>query len=387
MRKIIPISITVCLSLITLGLLAFRPYDPPSSHIFMDDFESYNTTYQLNKAYAAWSEGAGLDIQLENTRVDGIGHGMRIDALRPNPYDGQKTGSIYHSISLFARDWANAAGISFWVDNPVDDPLWLTFNFKEAYNEYWSVQHGAPFMLQNADGTYSQTDCLYGNLVIPSKFTGRVIIPISSFVVPDWNTARGDKILQLGNIESFAIGITLGEKYPRTFYIDTFEVLKPDTVPVGIKGSRVIQIPASGEHREKYSFIVPIATPGKNPAWHVISTINPKVTIDPEGMLSVPAGTREDTISVVAETTGTAGTTSVILPVKLVLESGAITAGPNEMKVEKSTLGLTQKSDYDRFAESFEKWAMINRPLFVILSVGLVVFVIYLLSTFQKKLK
>ncbi len=112
-------------------------------------------------------------------------------------------------------------------------------------------------MVQAEDGTFTQMDCLYGNLVVPPDFTGRVIIPIGSLTVPDWNTARGDKVLQLGNIESFAIGVTLDEDYPRTFYIDSFEVLPSASIPPVIQGPGIIQIPASGEHREKYSLTAP----------------------------------------------------------------------------------------------------------------------------------
>jgi len=44
-------------------------------------------------------------------------------------------------------------------------------------------------------------------------------------------------------------------------------------------------------------------------------------------------------------------------------------------------------SDYERFSMAFEIWAAENRTLFVIVSIGAVLLVLAILSSFQKKIK
>ncbi len=134
--------LSVSILLISSGLFAFGPVQALEKPIFIEGFEEYNTTYQLNKAFSVWNDGANLKVFLETDTVNDGGYSIRVDVLGPNPYDGQKSGSIYHSLPFLSRNWTNAAGIAFWVKNPSADPLWLTFNFKEAYNEYWSVTPG-----------------------------------------------------------------------------------------------------------------------------------------------------------------------------------------------------------------------------------------------------
>ncbi len=371
------------LLIIFIAITAFRSQETSPSTVFRDSFESYVNTYQLQKAYATWEDGARIEVVLEEDTVDGSGNAMQVKVLGPNPHDGQKTGSLFHSLPLFSRNWSGAEGISFWLGNPSEDALWLTFNFKEAYNEYWSVNSGSSFFLMGADETYSQSECLYGNLVIPANFTGRVIIPLESFSVPDWNTARGDRKLQTGAVESYAIGVTLNEDYPRTFYVDTFEVLADGNLPRALRGETVIRIPETGEHRESYTLDDSKAVTGSDYLWEIQSTLNPGVSIDQDGVLTIPADSQDETISVKFSM----GNQTVNLPVKLVLgENTEARSGVTEA-VEEVPVQILEKSDYEQFSEDFEKWALENRPLFVTISVFLVVVVIYMLSAFQNRLK
>ncbi len=359
----------------------------PEKAIFSDNFESYVSTYQLEKAYADWEDGAQLEISLENTQADGSGNAMRIKVLGPNPYDGQKSGSIYHSLPLFSRNWTDAAGVSFWISNPSDDVLWLTFNFKEAYNEYWSVASGMPFLLSGKDGAYIQSQCQYGNLVIPAQFTGKVVIPLGSFSVPEWNTARGDQILQTRSIESYAIGIALNNDYPRVFYFDTFEVLRSDEVPVAIDGEVVIRIPDSGEHLETYTVRIGFEDEKVEGSWKVETLSNPGLSMDMSGVLTIPVGSVDEVISVVFTSVENGTEKKVSLPVKLV--SGKMTPANSYGDEETNAIPseLLEKTEYEQFAADFETWALEHRPLFVTISVFLVVLVIYMLSNLQNRLK
>ncbi len=85
---------------------------------------------------------------------------------------------------------------------------------------------------------------------------------------------------------------------------------------------------------------------------------------------------------------GDIGLTSIHLSVKLIKDAAGLGAASEGIESQDSFKEvILQKTDYDRFAENFEKWAMENRPLFVLLSVTGVILVISLLSTFQNKLK
>ncbi len=257
-----------------LGLTAFVIPDSGTSPIFHENFEEYFSTVQVKRAFTIWQDGASLDISLDTKQIEGGKQSLRIDVLGPNPFDGVKNGSIYHALPMGSRNWLNASEISFWVSNPSDNALWLTFNFKEAYNEYWSVKHGGAFLLQSSAGSSIQYESQYGNLVIPAQFTGKVILPVNNFSIPEWNTARGDKQLQLANIESFAIGITLNEDYPRTFYIDSLNILPPGETPATIHGVKQIRIPESGEYRVAYKIENGLSEDSIQGNWKVKSQTN-----------------------------------------------------------------------------------------------------------------
>lgn len=378
------------LFMILLGFIAVTAFNLPSrTHqpIYTDDFEGYVNTYQLQKAYSHWEDGANLEVTLDRAHGDGAGNALQIRVLGPNSYDGQKSGSIYHSLPLFSRNWTGGAGVSFWLSNPSDNVLWLTFNFKEAHNEYWSVTPGSPLFLSNENGLYVQGESQYGNLVIPAQFTGRVVLPFESFSVPEWNTARGDFELQTRSIESFAVGITLNNDYPRTFYFDTFEVLGVEDMPAVILGEKVISVPGSGEHRETYNLQNVSTILDKAGSWDVISQSNNDVTIDQDGVLNIPAGSVDETVFVEYEIGQDADNGVIRLPVKLVSEKRPEDESTRNDPGDDVPSALLEKSDYDRFSENFESWALENRPLFVTISVFLVVLVIYTLSVFQNKLK
>jgi len=359
--------------------------------LFRDDFEYYATTTQVMRAYSTWEDGARLDVSLEDKITGDGSRSMRIDVLGPNLFDDVTSGSIYHSLPLTNRNWENSSGIRFWIKNPSEKPLWVTFNFKEAYNEYWSINSGSPYLLESENSRTNQYECLYGNLIIPANFEGRVIIPMTSFSVPDWNTARGDRKLQLANIESFAIGVTLNEDYPRTFYFDSFEVLSPEEFIPTIQGVNQIQIPESGELHETYSVLT--GKVGKQmdadltTQWRIISNLNPQIVINPKGTLSIPAGAFSEIISVESEIDRPDSKTFVGMNIKLTGGQQNLIEPSGKVTTPSNSVQPAEKSDYDRFAQKFETWSMNYRPLFVILSVGFVVLVISLLSVFQNKLK
>jgi hypothetical protein len=370
------------------GVSGFAPFSsvPQKQILYRDDFEYYVTSKLVQQSYTAWEDGAKLDVQLEKDIVGDGSQSMRVDVLGPNPMDNVTSGSIYHSLPLTNRDWSHSVGVRFWINNPSIDYLWLTFNFKEAYNEYWAVNPGAPFLLQGLDGSIQQYDCQYGNLVIPPNFTGRVIIPVSSFAVPEWSTARGDKKLQLYAIESYALGVTLQKDFPRTFYIDTFEVLSPAEILPVILGVKQIEIPSSGEHLETFDN-VDITTGSKiSTLWKVESPNNPDLVITDDGVLIIPSTSKAGLATIYSKWSNSGDGSFISKEIKLT--GGVFPQIDNsESGSSSEVVPMPEKTAYDRFASDFEKWAMDYRPLFVVISVSVVVLIIFLLSRFQNKLK
>ncbi len=266
-----------------------------------------------------------------------------------------------------------------------DNALWLTFNFKEAYNEVLVCKAWRAFLLQSSAGSSIQYESQYGNLVIPAQFTGKVILPVNNFSIPEWNTARGDKQLQLANIESFAIGITLNEDYPRTFYIDSLNILPPGETPATIHGVKQIRIPESGEYRVAYKIEKVYQ---RIPSRKLESKKSTNRCFHrSRRCFNNSRGTRDETISIISGRPSSDGSSEVSMDVILFSDSSGTAIAQTSGKEETLAEEKMQGSDYDRFAANFELWAMENRPLFVLLSVGLVVFIIFLLSVFQNRLK
>ena len=353
---------------------------------YLDTFEHYVTTKLVQQAYQVWEDGARLEVSLDSNKV-GIGaKSLRVDVISPNPMDNVTSGSLYHSLPLNRRDWSNSSGFRFWISNPSKDSLWLTFNFKESYNEYWAVTPGAPFLINNGNSSFIQLECQYGNLVIPSEFVGWVTIPIESFSVPEWNTARGDKQLQLSSIESFALGVTVQNDYPRTFFLDNIEVLSPGFVIPVINGVKEIEIPSSGELLNKFQLIDRTKGNGQSVEWNVEASNNKDLSITQDGSLIVPSTAKAGFVTITASTIST-GQTNIISE-KIQITGGAFPITEDQsLDASYDIVPVPTKSEYEKFASDFEKWAMDYRPLFVIISVSLVVLFIFLLSRFQNKLK
>lgn len=373
--------------IITLSGFANQHHDSVISRqesLYKDTFEQYVTTKLVQQAYQVWEDGARLEVNLDTANA-GIGtKSLRVNVIGPNPLTDATSGSIYHSLALTQRDWSNSSGFRFWIKNASNDSLWLTFNFKEAYNEYWSVTAGAPFIIEGEDSHLIQLESMYGNLVIPPNFSGRVTIPIASFSVPDWNTARGDKQLQLSSIESFALGVTIQKDYPRTFIIDSFEVLSGGTAIPVIQGVREIEIPTSGEHVENFKLIDITNETGITPIWNVNPQTDPGLSISPDGSLAIPSSSKAGWVTITASVD--IDGENFITSKEIQLTGGAF-SGVDLSSDSPDEIILPTQTAYDAFASDFEKWAMEYRPLFVIISVSVVLMFIFLLSRFQNKLK
>jgi hypothetical protein len=368
-------------------LTAFISKDEIGSSLFNDNFDHYFSTIQLRRAYASWENGARLEIALNTSSFDTGHQSMQIDVQGQSTVGGLANGSIYHSLSLQERNWTGASGFSFWIFNPSTTPLSLTFNFKEAYNEYWSVSHGSPVLLQSTSNETIQSQSRYGNINIPAGFSGWVILPISSFSVPDWNTARGDQKLQLSSIESFAIGITLHDNSSCTFFLDSFKVIPEDESIIWINGADELTIPPDGELSEVYTLQNSSPVEHRSFMWMVESHNNPDVYLEENGTLLIQAGYSAEVISVKAVFFSPSGTHSVSKAVKLIGGIDPIESSAASIQETTPVYQQPVESDYARLSKAFEHWAMEDRPMFVLASVVLVVLFISLLSAIQNRLK
>ena len=377
--------------LFQFATLAFAPM-PDQEPVFRDDFERYRNQADLAKAYQVWQDGARLNVALEEKAVSEGSQAMRVEMLAPNPQTGSTNGSIYHVLTMGNRNWSGAGGLRLWVKNVSDESLLLSVNFKERFNEYWAVSQGGIFLLENPAGQYRRRDIEFGNLVIPPEYSGYVVVPFASFSVPDWNTARGDEVMDLSAIESFAFGVTVPGSFPHIFILDEISVLgQAEYVYLQIKGADNILAPTSGEHREPFSAYINEAVSGSSrpvaAEWRVDDAPDETIAIDADGWLSVPAGSAGGALTLTATYRDDQGIFIDSHTVMLTGDAPGEAEQPDEAKSAAPTAIPPEMSDYERFSLEFEAWAAQNRPLFVLLSIAAVLLFLAILTSFQKRIK
>ncbi len=366
--------------------------DTPHTPVFMDDFERYRSQTDLQKSWQAWQDGAQINVALEEKAVGEGGQAMRIEMLAPNPQNNSVIGSIYHYLSPGSRNWIGATGLRFWVRNVSDEPLLLSINFKERFNEYWAVSTSGFFLLESPVDHYLRKDIEYGNLPIPPGYSGYIVVPFASFSVPDWNTARGDEEMDLSGIETFAFGVTIRQDFPHIFILDEVSVVtRPEYPYLEIKGVGSIMVPASGEHREPFSAYMnePIsgASQQVSAEWGLADAGETGSAVGPDGWLSVPAGSEGETLHLIALYRTDQGILTDSRTVTLTGDAAAQATLPEDGQAAAPTTAPPALSEYERFSLAFENWAAENRTLFVLLGIGGVLLVLAVLSSFQKKIK
>ncbi len=381
-------STLLLLSIILVVSMAFIPFPKESAiPVYQDDFEKYTSDHNIQKAYIVWEDGATLKARLQKNLAHSGKQSLLVEIVSPHPTNNSINGSIYHVVPLLQRNWSRATGIRFWVANSTIKPLLLSLNFKEEYNEYWAISGNGKFYLQSEEGTLRQQNIEYGNLPIPAAFVGFVIVPFSNFAVPDWNTARGNKQMDLKRIESYAFAVNISDDFPRSFWIDDFEVLaQGDYLTLFIQGSPQIQIPTSGEHREQYAAHIHSSATNTSievkAAWAVTKPADSAVRIDEVGGLFIPSGTKSSQVILTAIYSALNITIKDEFTVKLAgSEHQSPTPGTQQMPVEATPAA------YERFSTSFETWAVVNRPLFVSLIIAALIIILILLSLFQRRMK
>lgn len=371
--------------------LAFKSIENTSNGLFFyDDFEHYRNNTQIASAYQTWDDGAVIKTLLEREDVHTGRKAMRVEIISPNERSGSTIGSIFHNLSGNQRNWSLGTAVRFWVKNPDQELLLLTFNFKEAYNEYWAVNSKGIFFLEPEPGEYQKKEIEYGNLPIPANYSGFVVIPFSSFIVPDWNTAWGNENMELHHIATFSFGLTLGRNYPAHFLLDDIQIV--DTNPSFYleiyRNNTIIFTPDDTYSRFKINaYLV-------NPEYQEIKEVQPDciikhqsdmVQIDQDGWLTISSGNKEQEITVFCEYTHEDKKYFDEFRVSL------ITSESSTAELAESLSPAIPAVEYAETAGSrqlspFDAWAYHNRPQFVVISTGLTLILVIILSAYQKRI-
>ena len=360
--------------------------------VYEDDFEHYNSDKDLQKSYQVWPDGARINVVLYEGSTNPHGKAMRVEVVAPNPVNNAMNGSFFHYLPARDRNWSGSTGVRFWVKNVSDQPLLLSVNFKEKFNEYWAVAEDGIFFLESEVDQFQKREIEYGNLPIPAEYSGYVMVPFFSFAVPNWNTARGNEVMDLTSIETLAFGVTIAKEFPQIFLMDDIALITRSEFPyLDIKGSDQIQSPASGEHREPYTayLVDPLAGTSDMVTvdWALMGANDLPIALNKQGWLTIPAGLTEGVFALQARTDTPHG--SLIDTFQVFLGSSSPGTGA-EGEIEQPGSPVVQSrelSNYERFSQDFENWATENRPIFVMLALGVVLLVLWVLSSFQKKIK
>lgn len=366
--------------------------DLTAAPIFWDDFEGYRSDRHLQKSYTTWGDGAEVNFSLEQTHIGSGRNALRVDV---SWIEGQATvgnGSLYYVLPILDRNWSGATAARFWIENSFENPLLLSFNFKEEYNEFWAVAADGVFLLESEEQVFLKKDVEFGNLVIPAHYQGFVLIPFYSLSLPDWNTARGDGVMDLSRVESWAFGLTIDQGASRTFYLDDIAIVSQAAPKyLEIEGQEQIEIPLSGEHREPFKAY--LFDPGSKtrqavrPMWTIEGEHDERLQIDVEGWLLAPAAVSPGAATLRAVYSLPEGVLAAEQPLTITAKQPQQTFSPGAVAPAQPTATPVQAENaYQRFSGSFEAWAAGHRPLFVVISIFLVLALLVFLTSFQRKL-
>ena len=383
--------VVLCTFIFSILITAFSPF-PQSENttLFADDFESYISSAQLNASYTVWEDGAMLRLSVEKGYINSGSQAMQVDIQGVNPNTHATSGSVYRLLQPNENDWRNGVGTRFWIYNQSKYPLSLSVNFKEKYNEFWAVADSGEFYLLTEDGNFLQQEIQYGNLVIPAFYHGYVYVPFESFVVPDWNTAIGDEIMDLSDIDSISLAMNVTVPELQRFSIDDLSVLtENNTLPPMVTGSKSILIPASGQHQEQYQVTLPesISADVITQQWEIINQEDTRASIDENGWLTIPSNTKPAAITVLHHYIMDDQKVNTLFQVNLIDPDDGAEPTATSIVSEEVQAIQEDNSAYQQFSDQFDQWASENRAWFVVIAISIMLILIASFSIIQNRLK
>lgn len=389
MKKSYPILILMALLALTVVTLA----QAAEQAQLLDDFEEYNNERQFTRIWSFWEEGAEIKLSLKDEKDNNHGRVMEVEMLSLSEGEQPNIGSIYALMHGNDKEWRGGKGLRFWLENTSGDDLFLSLNFKEQYNEFWATSHNHMVYLHEDEGDIRQSEIQFGNIPIPTDFSGTVTVPFTSFEIPEWNTANGDEELDLGKIESLGFAVMAQDKFPFSFIIDDFEVIKEifDSNLV-IVGPPFIYLPDSGARVENYyASLVSIddaSSTSLKADWEIASPQDEGIQIDQQGQLTVQHDVTAREVTITARYDSPLGTIRQDFPITLV--GGTGDAGelgevkelpPDEMESQ------AEPSQLDKITDTYNGWLENYRIITVIASVLIVLAIVFVFAYIEIKLR
>jgi hypothetical protein len=331
-----------------------------------------------------------LRLSIEKGYINSGSHAMQVDIQGPNPNTHATSGSIFHLLQPADNDWHNGIGTRFWIYNQSKHPLSLSINFKEKFNEFWAVADSGVYYLLTEDGNFLQQEIDYGNLIIPAFYHGYVYIPFESFAVPSWNTAIGDEIMDLTNIDSISLAMNVTVAELQRFSIDDLAVLtNNNTLPPVLSGNNNISIPASGRHQEQYLAALPasVSSSSITQHWDIVDKENTLANIDKDGWLTISNEVAPAVITILHNYILDNQKVNTLYEVRFVDPNADVETTEESIVSDEVEAIKEENATYQQFSDNFDQWASENRAWFVVIAIFIILVLIASFSVIQNRLK
>ncbi|MDP2337208.1 MAG: right-handed parallel beta-helix repeat-containing protein [Bacteroidota bacterium] len=170
----------------------------------IEDFSRFANTTELNapSSIKKWTDGAQVDITLENTPSPGIKKALK---LTPKANNGTQS-CFDFGINLTNTDLTGANGVRFWTKNLCTNhnEYIISVYFNESSGERWAgTEKGINYTLIKIDGSRINVQDSGAEIRIPKGFEGYVEIANDQFELVEKSKVNGK--LDLNDIDSFHI--------------------------------------------------------------------------------------------------------------------------------------------------------------------------------------
>ena len=118
--------------------------------------------------------------------------------------------------------------------------------------------------------------------------------------------------------------------------------------------------------------------------WSLVDPYDGQISVDSTGSLRVPSGVAGGEITLNALYSAGKYSINAMHKVKIIGQSATADAGLTNLM---QTVTPIQETAYEKFSREFDLWAKEYRPLFVAISISVILLVLAMLSRFQRGLK
>ncbi|PAF38315.1 hypothetical protein CHH58_02460 [Terribacillus saccharophilus] len=198
------------------------------TNTIIDDFENYTSDDELKSAYGLWSSGGNaVDRSLNQEHANDGTNSMQI--VPNEPLDSWA--AISHNFPV--SDWADSAGISFWIHNDADEPLEFNFDIKSESKAFGQEGTFTAFLKEDGSSSWEE-NTFESMLTVPEGFTGLIRIAWDQFTEKAWQCTQGcDNDLNLALVEGFEIGYNPQANSTNEIYVDSISLWRTSEGTVG----------------------------------------------------------------------------------------------------------------------------------------------------------